>query len=260
MQSLKEIGASNKDVSAALDRVMAAFETVATAESTTRYDIAGSDCWDLRITLQLGPREAITIRNLQAGDVPLLREFGRSLSRESKKQFCPYPWASETELNRALMSAIGKSLEGIDVGFLMLHEGRPMGHFFLWKAGGNAHSKAYGVQVPELGVAIADSHQRQGLGGLAVRILQVVGQSLNADAIELTTALSNRAGWRTYLSAGFEYVGIIRNPLEVDATEAIAGLAPTDKYRRERQMVYCINDSKRDLVMQYLEIKRLDSA
>ena len=51
-----------------------------------------------------------------------------------------------------------------------------MGHFFLWKAGGNPVSQAAGVEVPELGVAIADRYHHRGLGGLSVRLLLAVAR------------------------------------------------------------------------------------
>ena len=64
--------------------------------------------------------------------------------------------------------------------------------------------------VPELGIGIADAYHGRGLGGLAVRLLQVVGRELGVDAIELTTHPENIAGYHTYLGAGFEQVGMLR--------------------------------------------------
>lgn len=228
-------------------------------DEAANFTISGCSCWDLSITFWLSAQEGVHIRNVESGDLGALKEFGQTLGLKSKEQFCPYPWADSNALDKALRRAIQKSLEKIDVTFLMLLNSKPIGHFFLWKAGGNPHSGAYGVQVPELGVAIADYYHGRGLGGLAVGVLQVIARGLGADAIELTTALSNEAGWYTYLRAGFECVGMIRNPLEVDVTEAITGFVSAPKYRQERQMVYCLNSDRKEAVLQYLAIKRLQS-
>jgi len=108
-------------------------------------------------------------------------------------------------------------------------------------------------------VAIADTYHGKGFGGLAVRILQAVAHSLNADGVELTTVKTNEAGWNTYLHAGFEYVGILRIPLEVDVTAATSGTVQATRLRDERQMVYIINQQKRDDILRYLKLKRIDS-
>ena len=50
---------------------------------------------------------------------------------------------------------------------------------------------------------------------------------LKADAVELTTAMDNGSGWNTYLRCGFEYTGIIRNPLDV----AVSGPRNREKRR-----------------------------
>jgi RimJ/RimL family protein N-acetyltransferase len=132
----------------------------------------------------------------------------------------------------------------------------PVAHFFLWKAGGNPHSWQYRLQVPELGVAVADECQARGLGSLAVRILQAVAGDLGADAIELTTAMTNKGGWTTYRRCGFEYVGMIRIPLGVDVTAALAGEVHASRFREERQMVYVLRKDRREQVLDYLRLKR----
>ena len=91
-------------------------------------------------------------------------------------------------------------------------------------AGGNSHSRAYGVELPELGVALADVYQGRGLGGLAVRLLQSIARSLDADGIELNRRADQDPAGRRYQRAGFVYTGIVRNPLEVDVTAATAGV------------------------------------
>lgn len=200
--------------------------------------------------------EPLEIRSLQEGDTQLLERFGEGLSDRSKDLFAPYPWGDKKNLERALQAAIEKSVNGVDAGFVVTHGNEPVGHFFLWHAGGNEHSKNYGVDIPELGVAVTDPYQGRKLGLLSVTMLQELARGLNKDAVELTTALSNDSGWNLYLHSGFEYIGLIRNPLEVDVVEAAHGHAQATRFREERQMVYIINGEKRDTILRYLEEKR----
>ena len=197
------------------------------------------------------------IRKLKNGDVAILEEFGKYLSQRSKELFCPYPWDDQSLLKQRLEEAISSSLQGIDASFIGMNErGKVISHFFLWKAGGNPYSQKFGVEVPELGVAVADSHQGKGIGYQCVRFLQNLAQKKKRDAIELTTALDNSGGWHTYLKAEFEYVGDILNPLEVNATEFTEGRIATTKFRKERQMVWVANKDRREEILEYLAFKR----
>ncbi len=212
------------------------------------------DCWqvDGRFRLVDGHYR---LRNLSLGDEENLCRFGQQLGEHSREMFCPYPWSDAEACTQAFRRAVAQSLKKIDASYLLEHEGNPFGHFFLWKAGGNPLSQRTGLEIPELGVAIADSYQEKGFGGLAVRILQTVAVSLKADAIELTTAATNDAGWQAYQRAGFEYVGMIRIPLEVDVTAADLGHVTATRFRTERHMVYLISTAKRDDVMRFLKGK-----
>ena len=109
--------------------------------------------------------------------------------------------------------------------------------------------------MPELGIGIADAYHGRGLGGLAVRLLQAVGRDLDVDAIELTTHPENVAGYRTYLGAGFEQVGMLRihAPASPDATDA------ANARRDERHMVYVINAAKRMAVLEHLARQRAEA-
>jgi len=138
----------------------------------------------------------------------------------------------------------------------MLHEGLPVGEFFLWKAGGNPDSRIYGLELPELGIGFVDAYHGRGLGGLCTRFLTIVAEYLKADGIELTTALDNEPGFRTYLNAGYEYVGDIANPLEVDVTSVLGEQTGAARWRAERQMVRVINPSRRAALLDYLTEKR----
>ena len=219
--------------------------------------IEAANCWNLRIRLDLPQFPGLCIRNLRHGDVAALTRFGAKLGPESRELFAPYPWDEPAALPVAFQKAIDQATGRIDASYLMEMAGAgPIAHFFLWKAGGNPHSWRHRLQVPELGVAVADDCQSRGLGSLAVRILEAVACDLGADAVELTTAMTNKAGWQTYQRCGFEYSGIIRIPLGVDVTAAVAGEVHASRFRDERQMVYLLKAARRQQVLDYLKLKR----
>jgi len=223
--------------------------------------IEADDPWALKILCDLPQFPELCIRSMHSDDVPSLQDFGARLGPASKDFFCPYPWDDPVALPQALEKAVEHAVERIDAAYLMeTADHAIVGYFFLWKAGGNPHSQQFQIQVPELGVAIADEFQGRGLGGLSVRLLQEISRDLHADAIELTTALENEAGWHTYLKCGFAYTGIITHPLEVDVSAATAGEVQATKYRPEKQMVYVIDDKRRQYVLDYLARKRETAA
>ena len=216
-----------------------------------------NDPWTMDFDLNSGGK-IIKVRHIKEGDIETLKSFSKSLSETSKDLFCPYPWDSE-KIDGAFKGAIDAATRKQDVSYVILSDEEPVGHFFLWKAGGNDHSKQHGVDIPELGVAIADQYHGKGLGWLSVKLLQDIAHTLNRDAIELTTAMSNNAGWNTYLKTGFEYLDVIRNPLEVDVTAAISGEIHAEKFREERQMVYIVNKEKEAQIKEYLSLKRQEA-
>ena len=245
----------------ALHDVMAEFLRRQDQAEGEGLQIEVEDCWTFRILCDLPQLPGLCIRSVSRDDAAALRNFSDRLGPTSKDLFCPYPWDDPVGLPRALQEAVEHAVERIDASCVMEDARHDViGHFFLWKAGGNPHSRQYEVQVPELGVAIADEFQGRGLGGLAVRILQAAARALHADAVELTTAPTNEAGWNTYRRCEFQYVGMISNPLEVDVTAAVGGEATAAKYRQERQMVYLINEEKRARVLDYLAAKRAATA
>lgn len=109
--------------------------------------------------------------------------------------------------------------------------------------------------MPELGIGIADAYHGRGLGGVAIRVLQAVGRDLGVDAIELTTHPENISGYRAYLGAGFEQVGMLRieAPASMSTTDAV------DTHRDERHMVYVINANKRAAVLDLLARQRAEA-
>ena len=240
-----------------LHDVMAEFFRRRGQTEDNRLQIEADDPWTLNILCDLPQLPGVCIRSMHGDDVPSLQDFGTRLGPVSKDFFCLYPWDDPAALPQALEKAVEHAVERIDASYLMeTADHAIIGYFFLWKAGGNPHSQQYQIQVPELGVAVADEFQGRGLGGLSIRLLQAITRDLGADAIELTTALDNEAGWHTYLRCGFQYTGIITHPLEVDVTAATAGEVQAAKYRPEKQMVYVIDEEKRQLVLDYLTMKR----
>jgi RimJ/RimL family protein N-acetyltransferase len=221
--------------------------------------IAAPSVWEIDISFTLHGTDHYIIRNIRDGDLELLYSFGDGLGELSKDLFGPYPWYDADRLKISFINAIQQSVDRKTASYLLIRNGTAIGHFFLWAAGGNAHSARHGVEIPELGVAIADAFHGKGFGGLTVSILQAAAHSLNADGVELTTAMTNESGWNTYQRAGFEYTGILRIPLEVDVTAATEGLVNASKYRDERQMLYTINMDKREEMLAYLKLKRVES-
>ena len=215
-----------------------------------------TDPWDVLISFGLPGRGLYEIRNVRADDLETFRAFSDGLSAASREAFRPYPWDSQDRLLPALRLAISQAVGRVDACYLMFREACPVGEFFLWKAGGNPDSRVYGVEVPELGIGLADAYHGRGLGGLCTRLLTIVAEHLKADGIELTTALDNEPGFHTYLNAGYECVGDIVNPLEADVTAVLGEQATAARWRVERQMIHVLNQSRRADVLAYLAEKR----
>lgn len=213
------------------------------------------DAWNFNLDITIDGKKYL-IKNLEKSDLNSLLKFKDLLGDQSRKLFCPYPWADKTKLKKALITAIHNSEEHIDASYIIKEGKKTIGHFFLWKLLNNPHSKKYGLQIPELGLAIADKYQNKGLGGISVKILQTIGLNSKVDAIELTTDLDNQAGLNIYMGNGFEYIGIIKNPLEVNVTQAINLEVKPEKFRNEKQMIYIINNRKRSKILKYLSEKR----
>jgi RimJ/RimL family protein N-acetyltransferase len=222
--------------------------------------VDASEAWRLDAAFTLPGAGRFRLRNLRADDVMTFYAFGAELGAQAKHLFSPYPWDEPGKLDCAFQATIDAALNRVDASYFLEYEGDPIGHFFLWKAGGNPHARAHGVEVPELGVAVADAWQGRGFGGLMVRTLTAVAESLDADAVELTTALENESGWQTYLHAGYAYTGIIRNPQFVDVTAVAAGTAIATTWRDERQMILVLNPAQEAAVLRYLEVKREEAA
>jgi RimJ/RimL family protein N-acetyltransferase len=222
--------------------------------------LRAADPWHLALAFSLPGGGRYEVRNVRADDLGTFLAFSAGLSAASQEFFRPYPWDDPSQLPVALAAAIDQAAAHTDACYFLLHDGAPVGEFFLWKAGGNPDSPAQGLKIPELGVGLADAYHGRGLGGFCVRLLNIVAGQLQADAVELTTTLDNAAGFHTYLNAGYEYTGDIANPLEVDVTAVVAGRATAERWRSERQMIYIINRGRRAEILAYLAAKRAQMA
>lgn len=181
----------------------------------------------------LGERPRIKFRCVARRDVPALLHFVRSgLSERSRELFAPYPYhLADDKLATVLGDAIQDSLDQRSLSFVVTAGGgtidaeqgdagdRVVAHAFLW---------AVQSSVPELGIAVADDLQRQGLGKALMALVVACARALGKDAVELTTMLHNEGAKKLYLACGFEQLGTILNPLGCDVTAAFEGrAAPT---------------------------------
>ena len=218
--------------------------------------LAATDPWDMRVSFRLPGGGLFEIRNVCEEDAEIFLAVSDGLSAASRESFRPYPWDCPDRLLPALRTAISQAVGRVDACYLMFHDARPVGEFFLWKAGGNPESRAHGLEIPELGIGLVDAYHGRGLGGFCVRFLAIVAGQLKADGIELTTAMDNESGFRTYLSAGYEYAGEIVNPLEADVTAVLSEQASASRWRVEQQMIRVLNQSRGADVLTYLAEKR----
>jgi RimJ/RimL family protein N-acetyltransferase len=230
------------------------------SDASPRCEVRSADPWHLDIWFSLADGEAYRIHSLQPGDGSAIHAFGSQLGPRSRWLFCPYAWANSALLDEQFARAMQLAADRIDASYLMMAQAKTIGHFWLAAVGEAGVEEAANARrpdpwVPELGIGIADAYHGRGLGGLAVRLLQVVGRDLGVDAIELTTHPENIAGYHTYLGAGFEQVGMLRihAPASPDATTA------SDARRDERHMVYVINTAKRMAVLEHLARQRAEA-
>jgi RimJ/RimL family protein N-acetyltransferase len=224
-------------------------------DATLRCEVRSADLWQLDVGFSLVDSDPYRIRSLQPGDGPALHEFASQLGSRSKWLFCPYPWGDSQELEAAFGRSIQRTGSRARASYLLFHRARSIGHFYLTGLEETTGGQRPQLRVPELGIGIADAYHGRGLGGLAVRLLQAVGRDLGVDAIELTTHPENTTGYRTYLGAGFEQVGVLR----IEAPSNMDGPDMAQPYRDERHMVYVINEAERMTVLEHLAQQRAEA-
>jgi RimJ/RimL family protein N-acetyltransferase len=224
-------------------------------DESPRCEARSADPWHLDVWFSLADGGAYRIRSLQPADGFAIHEFSSQLGPRSKWLFCPYAWADSGLLDEQFARAIQRATCQIDASYLLTERAKPIGHFYLAGAGMVTGAQRPEPWIPELGIAIADAYHGRGLGGLGIRVLQAIGRHLGVDAIELTTHPENIAGHRTYLSAGFEQVGMLRisAPARPNATDT------ANAHRDERHMVYVINAARRTAVLEHLALQRAEA-
>ncbi len=220
-----------------------------------RCDVRSVDPWQLDVGFTLADGEAYRIRSLRPGDRAALHEFADQLGPRSKWLFCPFPWKDSQALDAAFQRAIQRTVDRARASYLLFRGVHAIGHFYLMGLSEPGEERRPEPWVPELGIGIADAYHGRGLGGVAIRLLQSVGRDLCFDAIELTTHPENIPGYRTYLGAGFEQVGMLR----IKAPASMNATAPADAYRDERHMVYLINPTKHTAVLEHLARQRAEA-
>ena len=217
-----------------------------------RYEVTAPRAdspWELELSVRLAGQDH-DVRPLCDGDEEALKEFGNSLSAWSKEMFCPYPWDDEKTLASALHGAIRDHLSRRNAAYLVRSGSRPAGFFFLW----NLNRNQAGLHIPELGEGVADSYQGQGIGSFMLDMLTALANVTGKDAVELTTDLRNTRARSLYESRGYELLGVIRNPLEVDQTRPARELEQAPRVREEHHMARVFRN--RDPVLAYLKSKR----
>jgi len=191
------------------------------------------------------------LRGVTPTDASALVEFGlRGLSDESRALFAPYDWYSPN-LAAEFDASISNALSGQDLHVLACEEGSMetiVAHAFLWSIRDT---------IPELGIAVADGHQKRGLGKALLSLLEQLARDRARWALELTTMQDNLGAYAAYKRAGYEELGIIRNPLGCDVTAAFRGeVAPTG-FASEIHMVRVLDETRRAEILASLEAKRM---
>lgn len=209
--------------------------------------ISGDSFWDLNLSLSIDTRN-YEVKPIQK--IEDLEKFGQSLSNLSKDMFCPFPWNNQEKAIPAFREFIQNHKEKRDLSYFIFDDSYvPIGLFFLW----NVKSA-----IPELGEGIIDTYHSRGLGGFALDMLTEIADILKVDAVELTTDLRNDIAKHLYESRGYEELGIIRNPLEVDQTQSLDELKDVEKFRDEYHMARVFRN--RDEVLETLKKKREDQS
>ena len=191
------------------------------------------DPWNVHL-----PWDSFTVRNLRAGDLPALRQIEAGLGPHSREMFA-YPWRDPAQLQALYEKAIAAAVARQKLFYLIWEGTCAIGQMFLTELAPGST----GLRVPTLGLAIADAYHGRGLGRRSVQLLLTAARGLEFDAVELTTALTNAAGYQTYCRAGFKEIGTLRLNLGT-------------KFRDERHMVYCLHPGRHAAVLEWLAAKR----
>jgi RimJ/RimL family protein N-acetyltransferase len=210
------------------------------------------DAWSQTFVITLGGRgdqsevsSTALIRPLKPGDEEAMVEFGlKGLSDASRSFFGPFGWAGPHDtLIGEFSQSIEKSLSKQDLHLVVEDANKIVAHAFLWSAQDD---------VPELGLAVADDWHGRGLGSMLLLFLECIGKAEGRKALELTTMQENEVAYRAYIRAGYEYQGIIRNPIGVDVTAAFRGEVTATEFCDERSLVLILDEDSREDVLKHI--------
>ena len=241
-------GTHRLEGAASTERSATASPAVASSKPPARRR-GGSRAWSLvrEVLVEPGAQRCM-VRPLTEADVPALREFGvRGLSESSRALFAPYDWAGSS-LSAQLEQAARHSLEQRDLHLVALIGDEIVAYGFLW---------SMADEVPELGLAVVDAYQRKGLGRALLLLLCQIARAESRWGVELTTMQQNVAALGMYENAGFERLGVIRNPLGCDVTAAFKGEVTPASFADEFHLVRVLSPTRRAEVLSRLEAKRL---
>lgn len=218
--------------------------------STTVHDHA-----DHKTTVLQVPIAPIicTVRPLKCGDEVALQAFGLcGLSDESRRLFAPFNWsAPEAQLLAEFTTSVTNSQSRRDLHLIALAGDKICCHGFLW---------SMCDEVPEFGIAVADAWHGRGLARQMMTLLEKACVAAGKPAIELTTMQDNEHAHSVYLKAGYEDLGIIRNPLGVDVTAAFAGTVVATAFSDEFHMCRILDEQARERVLEAMAQKRRRAA
>lgn len=193
---------------------------------------------------------------MKEGDEKVLLKFSNMMGDQSRKLFSPYHWGTEKQLSEYLV-AITRAKKKEDASFIVTdNQNNPIALLYLWGISKKFISNNKSMNIPTLGICVADKYQNKGIGKAGVKFLQKVGVSLKADAIELTTVKNNDKAINLYLSCGFKDIGILNIPLGIDPSTTDELELKKATWRKERHMVYIINKNYEVDIMQHLSQKQ----
>ena len=249
-----------------LDLARADLTLLKTQSVAERRALAADACrdidpWTSAMHVVVGCSEAFTIRALCRDDAALMVAFARTgLSAKSRELFAPFDWMGTDEaLAMEFGASIINSTTRTDLHLIALVGGGDaagsaavvVAHAFLWSVAG---------AIPELGIAVADEWHGRGLGSSLLLVLEAHAREMNKAALELTTMTSNETAFNAYVAAGYELLGMIRNPVGVDVTAAFRGDVVATRFCDERQMVLVLDEARREETLTALAEKRVEAA
>lgn len=154
--------------------------------------------------------EPYRLRRLVPGDADGLMHFYNHLSAGSKRTFRPIG----LEADRCTCEAIcadnevppgGPDIAGRKYDLVLILDGEIVGWCFIWELDS---------PEPNLGLGIADAHQRRGLGKVLMSAIMDVARRRRLPTVHLIAVKDNEAALRLYESFGFAICGERTSPVD----------------------------------------------